>query len=181
MDPFLGEIKLFAGNFAPRSWAYCDGQLLPISQYSALFSILGTTYGGDGRTTFALPDLRGRVPVGPRNGPGLSTYREGQKGGREDITLTINELPNHTHSATATTDIHVNDTGGEDDPEGNFLGGGGPAVYSSSTNGNKLNDAAATTVTTVGSTGGQRPYNNLQPFLAVNYIIALQGVFPSRN
>lgn len=180
MDPFLGEIKLFAGNFAPRSWAYCDGQLLPISSYSALFSILGTTYGGDGRTTFALPDLRGRVPIGPRSGPGLSTYREGQRGGRETVTLTINELPNHTHSATATTDIHVNETGGEDDPEGNFLGAG-LGIYAASTNGNKLNDAAATTVTTVGNAGGQRPYNNLQPFLAVNYIIALQGVFPSRN
>ncbi|MFC4636501.1 phage tail protein [Dokdonia ponticola] len=180
MDPFLGEIKLFAGNFAPRAWAYCDGQLLPISQYSALFSILGTTYGGDGRTTFALPDLRGRVAVHPGTGPGLSTYRLGQRGGREDITLTINELPNHTHSATATTDIHVSDSAGEDDPDGNFIGGG-LDIFSSTSGGNKLNDAAATTVTTVANTGGQRPYNNLQPFLAVNYIIALQGVFPSRN
>lgn len=181
MDPFLAEIKLFGGNFAPRGWALCDGQLLPISQYSALFSILGTVYGGDGRTTFALPDLRGRTPIGQGNGPGLSSNRLGQKGGRETITLTINELPSHSHVATASTTIHVSDEAGEDDPDGNYIGGGLDIFSSSPASGNKLADPAATTTTTVGNTGGQRPYNNMQPYTCLNYIIALQGVFPSRN
>ena len=179
MDPFLAEIKLFGGNFAPRGWAYCDGQLLPISQYSALFSILGTTYGGDGRTTFALPDLRGRAAIHPGNGPGLSDYKLGEKGGRESITLNITNLPSHNHVATSTTTVHVGDTGGEDDPDGNFLGEG--SAYTANAAGNKLNDAAVTTATTVGMQGGNQSFNNLQPFLGVHYIIALQGVFPSRN
>ncbi|WP_299209572.1 tail fiber protein [uncultured Dokdonia sp.] len=180
MDPFLGEIKLFAGNFAPRSWAYCDGQLLAISQYSALFSILGTTYGGDGRTTFALPDLRGRAAIHPGNGPGLSTYRLGQRGGQEQIHLTISNLPSHNHTATSATTVNVGDNNNEDEPDGNFLGTG--QVYSSAAAaGSKLSDSAVTTATTIGMNGGQQPYSNLQPFLGVHYIIALQGVFPSRN
>jgi len=179
MDPFLGEIKLFAGNFAPRAWAYCDGQLLPISQYSALFSILGTTYGGDGRTTFALPDLRGRVAIHPGTGPGLSTYQLGQRGGAERIQLTVANLPSHTHTATSSTTVNVGDTGGESDPDGQFLGEGD--VYTATPAGNKLNDAAVTTTTTIGMNGGSQSYSNLQPFLGVHYIIALQGVFPSRN
>jgi microcystin-dependent protein len=179
MDPFLGEIKLFAGNFAPRTWAYCDGQLLAISQNSALFSILGTTYGGDGRTTFALPDLRGRAAIHPGTGPGLRTYQLGQRGGVERIQLTIANLPSHNHTATSTTSVNVGDTGGESDPDGNFLGEGD--VYTGASAGNKLNDAAVTTATTIGMQGGQQSYSNLQPFLGVHYIIALQGVFPSRN
>ena len=179
-EGFLGEVKLFAGNFAPRGWALCEGQLLPISSNSALFSIIGTMYGGDGRTTFALPDLRGRAAIHPGNGPGLSSYRLGQKGGRENITLTINELPSHNHVATSTTTVNVGDTGGEDDPDGNFLGEGS-AYTATVAQGNKLNDAAVTTATTVGMQGGQQSFNNLQPFLGVHYIIALQGTFPSRN
>ena len=180
MDPFLGEIKLFAGNFAPRAWAYCDGQLLPISQYSALFSILGTTYGGDGRTTFALPDLRGRAAIHPGNGPGLSSYQLGQKGGRETISLGLVNLPSHTHNTTSTTTVHVGDNNNEDEPEDNFLGNG--QIYSSTAAaGTNLNSAAVTTATTVGMQGGGQAYSNLQPFLGVHYIIALQGVFPSRN
>jgi len=180
MDPFLGEIKLFAGNFAPRAWAYCDGQLLPISQYSALFSILGTTYGGDGRTTFALPDLRGRAAIHPGTGPGLSTYTLGQRGGVEQIRLSTANLPSHTHTATSTTTMNVSEDSGEDEPGDNFLGAG--SVYSSTaTAGATLNGGAVTTATTIGMQGGQQPYSNLQPFLGVHYIIALQGVFPSRN
>ncbi|WP_299679906.1 tail fiber protein [uncultured Dokdonia sp.] len=180
MDPFLGEIKLFAGNFAPRSWAYCDGQLLAISQYSALFSILGTTYGGDGRTTFALPDLRGRAAIHPGTGPGLRTYQLGQRGGTERIQLSIANLPSHNHIATSTTTVNVGDNNNEDEPEGNFLGTG--QFYSSAAAaGAKLNDNAVTTATTVGMQGGSQSYSNLQPFLGVHYIIALQGVFPSRN
>ncbi|MFT5891330.1 MAG: microcystin-dependent protein [Dokdonia sp.] len=180
MDPFLGEIKLFAGNFAPRTWAYCDGQLLAISQNTALFSILGTTYGGDGRTTFALPDLRGRAAIHPGTGPGLSTYRLGQRGGSEQVHLTIMNLPSHNHTATSTTNVQVGDNNNEDEPDGNFLGNG--QVYSAAAAaGSKLNDAAVTTATTIGMQGGQQPYSNIQPFLGVHYIIALQGVFPSRN
>ncbi len=180
MDPFLGEIKLFAGNFAPRAWAYCDGQLLAISQNSALFSILGTTYGGDGRTTFALPDLRGRAAIHPGTGPGLRTYQLGQRGGSERIQLSIANLPSHTHNATSTTTIHVGDNNSQDEPEDNFLGTG--QFYSSApAAGTTLNSAAATTTTTIGMQGGQQSYSNLQPFLGVHYIIALQGVFPSRN
>ena len=99
MEPFIGQLMLFGGNFAPRGWAMCDGQLLPIAQYSALFSILGTTYGGDGRTTFALPDLRGRVPMGFGHGPGLSAHGLGSKGGEENVTLTTSQIPSHSHQA----------------------------------------------------------------------------------
>jgi len=172
MDPFIGEIKLFAGNFAPRAWAFCDGQLLPISQNSALFSILGTTYGGDGRTTFALPDLRGRVPLGPRQGAGLSSYREGQQGGQEHVTLTTSEIPSHSHSLKAdvnpgTTNVPTNhvlaNTAAFDNE------------YSTATPNTNMNSAA------IGNTGGNQSHENRQPFLALNYIIALQGVFPSRS
>ena len=120
-EPFLGQVTIFAGNFAPRGWAFCDGQLLPISQYSALFSILGTTYGGDGRTTFALPDLRGRTPIGPRNGPGLSDYRLGQQGGSQTNTLTVSEMPSHNHSASLQT---YGKAGALGDPVGLVTSGG---------------------------------------------------------
>lgn len=180
MNPFIGEIVMFGGNFAPRQWAFCDGQLLAISSNTALFSILGTTYGGDGRTTFALPDLRSRVAVHPGHGPGLSSYTLGERGGREQVTLTQNEMPSHNHFAASNADIHVNETGGEDDPEGNFLGGG-LGVYSASTNGNKMSGGAATTSTALAATGGSLPFNIEQPFLATNYIICLFGVYPSRN
>ncbi|WP_255069273.1 phage tail protein [Lacihabitans sp. LS3-19] len=174
MEPLIAEIKLFGGNFAPRGWAYCDGALLPISQYSALFSILGTMYGGDGRTTFALPDLRGRVPVGPRQGPGLSDYQEGQRGGTETNSLTTSNLPAHTHSMNAS-----NDTASVGSPASNSLGtaarGGTVLPYA---------PGAANQVamgSTTGSVGGNIPVNNMQPYLALNYIIALVGIFPSRN
>ncbi|MCB9745839.1 MAG: phage tail protein [Alphaproteobacteria bacterium] len=164
-EPFLGQVTIFAGNFAPRGWAFCDGQLLPISQYSALFSILGTTYGGDGRTTFALPDLRGRTPIGPRNGPGLSDYRLGQQGGSQTNTLTVSEMPSHNHSASLQT---YGKAGALGDPVGLV---NGPVDTSAPIN----------TSATVGNTGGNQPVNNLQPYLAINYIIALQGIFPSRS
>jgi microcystin-dependent protein len=167
-SPYLGQITLFAGTFAPRGWAFCDGQLLAISQNTALFSILGTTYGGNGQTTFALPDLRGRVPLGPRQGPGLSNYDLGQTGGQESHTLAINELPAHSHAA----ELPV--ASGEETT--NRAENGAPAkggVYAAA-------DTAGPAVT-VAPTGGSQPHNNLQPHLALNYIIALQGIFPSRN
>jgi len=137
-DPFIGEISIFAGNFAPRGWAQCDGQLLPINQYQSLYSILGTAYGGDGRTTFALPDLRGRVPIHPGSGPGLSTCTRGQRGGVNDVTLGVNQIPSHNHTLPWMSDLTLN-------------------------------------------TGGGQAHTNMQPFLGVNHIIGLQGLYPSRS
>lgn len=172
-EPFLGEIRMFGGNFAPRGWAFCDGQILPINQNQALFSILGTTYGGDGRTTFGLPDLRGRVPIHQGTGPGLSQKRIGQRSGTETNILSVENLPSHSHTINA-----VLEDGNQSSPTGNL-----PA-------GTKLLDqeysdaaAANTTMnaTMVNSTGNNQEVNNMQPYLTVTYIIALQGVFPSRN
>ena len=171
MNPFIAEIIMFGGNFAPRGWALCDGQLLAINSHSALFSILGTTYGGDGRTTFALPDLRGRVAINPRQGPGLSNYRLGQKGGTEDVTLTINQIPSHNHTINATSVV-----GTTNDPTNNFLANTGSFDNEYGTSANTtLNPLAAS------NTGGSQSHNNIQPFCCVNYIIALEGIYPSRN
>lgn len=173
MEPFIGEIKLFAGNFAPRGWAFCDGQLLPINQWQALFSILGTMYGGDGRTTFALPDLRGRVPLHPGTGPGLSTYSVGENGGAEQVALNVNQMPTHTHSLNANTNV-----GNNPNPAGASIADtkGNDKDYMKS---GEVNTAMS--AQSIGSTGGGQPHENRQPYLAVNYIIALQGIFPSRN
>ncbi len=175
MDPFIGQIVMFAGNFAPRGWAFCDGQLLPISQNTALFSILGTTYGGDGRTTFALPDLRGRAPLHAGHGPGLSDRRLGAKGGSETVTLTATELPNHTHP------LHVFNG------EGDTLNGADATLAGIGTsvppvgNFTHASPTATAASSAVGSAGGSQPHNNMQPWAAVNYIIALVGIFPSRG
>jgi microcystin-dependent protein len=179
-EPFLGEIIIFAGNFAPRGWALCDGQLLPISQNTALFSILGTTYGGDGRTTFALPDLRGRAPMHAGQGPGLSDRRLGEQSGTETVTLTTAQIPAHTH--TGTVQLNCNSQqGNSPTPTGNFPaadGSGYSADYAAASNAQM---AAAGGTATLANTGGGQAHNNLQPYLVVNYIIALQGIFPSRN
>jgi len=169
--PYLGEILLFAGNFAPTGWALCDGSLLTISQNQALFSILGTTYGGDGRTNFALPDLRGRVPVGAGQGAGLSNYVEGQMAGEENHTLVATEMPQHTHAANVDTGNGTSATPSNNVPAVNNEG---IQHYGGIVNGT-MNPAA------IGTSGGSQPHNNLQPYLALNYIIALQGVFPSRS
>jgi microcystin-dependent protein len=168
MEPFLAQIIMFGGNFAPRGWAFCDGQLLAISSNTALFSLLGTTYGGDGRTTFALPDLRGRVSMHPGNGPGLSSRRLGEKGGTEHNTLTVNQLPPHNHALAAKEEANAAD------PSGSFIAGTGSNAFG--TTADKTMNAA-----TIGSTGGGQAVTNIQPFECVNYIIALQGIFPSRN
>ena len=167
-DPFIAEIIMFGGNFAPRGWSYCNGQLLPINQHSALFSLLGTTYGGDGRTTLALPDLRGRVPVhsgGNSAGPGLTARRLGARSGQETVTLTANQIPPHGHSASTAT---ANRTS----PQSNF-----PAVA----NDGESNYQSDTNTTSPPSGGGGQAHDNMPPYLAVNFIIALQGVFPSRS
>ena len=167
-DQMLGEIKLFAGNFAPRGWAFCQGQLLPISQNAALFSILGTTYGGDGRTTFALPDLRGRVPVGTGQGLGLSNYTLGQKTGAEKVKLSQAQMPVHAHRVENLSEMVIKNS--PSDKAGTSL----------LVTGNPSGSSRVTRVVT-STVGGTQPVNMVQPVLGLNYIIALQGVFPSRN
>ena len=189
MDPMMASIMIFAGNFAPRGWAFCDGQLLAIASHSALFSLLGTTYGGDGRTTFALPDLRGRVAVGPRHGPGLSNYNLGERGGVETVTLNLTQIPSHNHLATVTEGsafLPVNTTDGDADstsPAAGVLANTGDDLYASGTsNGNYPVGAPVTgTQVTILPNGGNQWHTNIQPFLSINYIIAMQGFFPSRS
>lgn len=170
-EPFVGEIRMFGGNFAPRGWAFCDGQLLAVNQYDALFSLLGTAYGGDGRTTFGLPDLRGRVPVHMGTGPGLSDRRIGSQGGAENVTLAANEIPSHTHPMTATADI-----GTEPSPANNFLASTsvGSPYFTGAPN-------AALAPNVIAASGGGQSHNNVQPSVCVNYIISLFGIYPSRN
>jgi len=172
-EAFLGEIRMFGGNFAPRGWAFCAGQLLPIAQNSALFALLGTTYGGNGQTTFALPDLRGRVPVSFGQGPGLSNYAQGQQGGTEYVTLTSGQIAAHTHPFTPPSSSSSQNSTATD-PVGACPGVSGTPLYSASTDGTML---AGNT----GAAGGSQPHANVQPFLCVNFIIALEGIFPSRN
>lgn len=173
-DPFLGEITLFAGNFAPKNWAFCWGQTLAISQNQALFSLLGTTYGGNGQTTFALPDLRGRVPLGMGQGLGLSNFVQGEMGGRESVTLTSNQLPSHSHSTVMSVS---SSPGNSAAPNGKYLAASNrrdDQFTDQPTDGNLAG-------LTSGPAGGNQPHENMQPYLALNFIIALQGLFPSRN
>lgn len=186
MNPFLAQIVLFAGNFAPRGWAFCDGQLLAISQNSALFSLLGTTYGGDGRTSFALPDLRGRAAVHPGRGPGLSPITLGQRGGQENIQLNITQLPNHAHSAaTLQGSIAANEDDSEtNDPAGANFGLVDPdnvKMYNTSSNTTTMASNSVSISGNTGSEGGNQPFNSRNPYLGINYIIAMQGTYPSRN
>jgi len=173
--PLIGEIKMFAGNFAPRGWAFCDGQLLSISQFQSLFSILGTTYGGDGVTTFALPDLRGRTPIHAGHGPGLTSRQLGEKGGSETVILTINEMPAHTHNVELKADSSVAVT---DRPQNSL-----PARNAAATPqyGTTANISMSGNAVVVGSSGGNFPHPNMQPYATVNYIIALEGIYPSRD
>ena len=177
MEPTLAEIRMFAGNFAPRGWALCDGQLLPIAQKTALFSILGTMYGGDGRTTFGLPDLRGRVAMHAGSGPGLTTRILGEKSGVEQVVLNTNQLPSHSHTAIANA---VQPAGNRNDAAGNFWAD--DAASSSATyHTGPANTTMNANAVQIGNSGGGQPHTNLQPFQCVNYIIALVGIFPSRS
>jgi len=186
-SPFIGQIQMFGFNFPPRSWAFCEGQLLAIASNTALFSLLGTTFGGDGRTTFGLPDLRGRSAVGVGNGPGISTITWGERAGREDVTLTVNTMPSHNHLATAsglTTAVRASSEDADGtSPAGALLGTTGEDVYSSGTADSTLNTTAADTQGNVAvqNNGGSQPFNIRNPFLGLNHSIALQGIFPSRN
>lgn len=165
-QPYVGEIRMFAGNFAPAGWMFCEGQLLPISQYETLFNLIGTTYGGDGQSTFALPDLRGRIPM--HNGNGFTLA---ETGGTETVTLTTSQIPSHNHVPMANT------SGGGTSPSGTFWGGSPDVaqfVPPASING-QMNAAA------VQATGGNQPHDNMIPFLVVDFIISLFGIFPSQT
>jgi microcystin-dependent protein len=177
-EPFLGQIMLVGFNFAPQGWAFCNGQLLSISQNTALFSLLGTTYGGNGTTNFALPDLRGRAAVGFGQGPGLSNYDLGQSTGSEMVTLTVGQMPAHNHlvaanAATAT----ASSPGGADLAQSDLRGTGAVNTYSTP----PMSAPVTLDPATVQPSGGSGPHPNIQPVLALNYIIALQGIFPSRG
>ena len=167
-EPFLGEIRIFGFNFPPRGWALCNGQIISIAQNTALFSLLGISFGGNGQTTFGLPNLQSRVPVHFGQGPGLSNYIIGQQGGSETVTLTTQEMPAHNHPAGA-------NSGGATAtrPSGAVPAGGG--AYAATSDGTVMNNAF------IGPAGGSQPHQNLQPYLAVNFSIALEGIFPSRN
>jgi len=170
-EPYVGEIRMFAGNFAPRGWAFCDGQLLAVSQNDALFSLLGTIYGGDGRTTFGLPDLRGRIPIHAGHGPGLSERRLGAKGGEETVTLTVNQLPSHTHPLQCSSQNAL-----QTSPNGTVLG------QATSIDLYRVTEPdASLSSQSITNTGGSRSHTNEMPYLCIHFIIALFGIYPSRH
>lgn len=178
-EPFIGEIRVFAGNFAPKGWAFCNGQLLPIQQYAALFTVLGITYGGDGRTNFALPNLMDAAPIHQGAGSGLTPRTLGEALGAAGVTLNIQSMPAHAHLAQASTG-----QGTTNNPSGNVFSetpssgghGGQVPMYSPTSASLKNMNAQA-----LSSSGGDQPHNNMQPYLSINFIIALQGIFPSRG
>ncbi len=172
-EPFIAEVKIFAGNFAPRGWAFCNGQLIPIAQNTALFSLIGTTYGGDGRTTTSLPNLQGRAPMHPGNGPGLSDRRLGQKGGVKTVTLTEAQMPSHDHLGLNPTVEVDGDPADLSVPTGNFL-----AVTTGSRN--RIYREPGDMAKSGATAGGSQSHTNVQPYLTLNFIIALVGRFPSR-
>jgi microcystin-dependent protein len=173
-DPFVAEIRIVPFNFPPKGWAFCDGQLLPISQNTALFSLLGTYYGGDGKNNFALPDLRGRSPMQPGQGPGLSLRDLGEQGGQAAVTLLASEMPAHTHALQASPTAPEENGHGTPSPE-KLLAPSTAAVYG------PPGDAVALAAEAISVAGGGQPHQNRQPFLTLNFVIALQGIFPPRG
>lgn len=175
MDPFVAEIRIFPFNFAPRGWAFCDGQILPLSQNTALFSLLGTTYGGDGKSNFALPNMQGNAPMHPGQGPGLSLHDLGETGGSDTVLLIEAEMPSHSHNVMASSS-----TANRTSPVGNSFAraasGATPYIAASS-----AAPLVAMNLNTLTPTGGGQPHNNMQPYLTLNFCIALQGVFPPRT
>lgn len=170
-EAFIGEIRIFGGNFAPRGWNFCDGSTLPIAQYDALFALIGTTYGGDGQSTFSLPDLRSRAPLHQGQGPGLTPRVIGEVGGTENVTLVTAQLPAHTHGLQATTSDATTPT-----PSASVMlaANAGVKLYSPK-------PATVATGNSAATTGGSQPHSNVMPYLAVNFIIALEGIFPPQN
>jgi microcystin-dependent protein len=172
-EPFIGQIIIFAGNFAPRGWAFCNGQLLSIAQNTALFSILGTTYGGNGQTTFALPNLQGRLAMHAGSGPGLTPRDLGEVGGGETVTLTNSQMPAHNHVLACNTN-----PGNQTQPEANILGAESASATQVYTNAQPNQTMSPLSIS---ASGGSQPHDNMPPFQCLNYIIALEGIFPSRN
>jgi microcystin-dependent protein len=170
-EPFVGEIRMFGFQFAPRNWAICQGQLMAIAQNDALFALIGTTYGGDGQATFGLPDFRGRIPIHQGTGPGLSNYPIGQNSGSENVTVTVQQIPSHSHNMYASTS-GVRTTS----PANDYLGSGEADIYNRNTTASQTSLNSA-----IGNAGGSQPHNNIQPALCVNFCISLFGVFPTRN
>lgn len=168
-EPFLSELKCMSFGFAPKGWALCNGQLMPINQNQALFSLLGTTYGGDGMRTFGLPNLQGRTPIHMGSSTGGSNHTLGEMGGEQAHTLNISEIPTHIHFANAGSSVTSNA------PTGNFVAGGGAAIFTGFANAVAMNPAM------IGNVGGSQPHLNMQPFLVLNWCIALQGIFPSQT
>ena len=197
MDGTLAEIRMFAGNFSPRGWQFCNGQLLAISQWTAVFALVGTTYGGDGQTTFAVPDFRGRVAVGTGTGNGLSNVQLGQMSGTETVALFITQIPAHNHTATAGTGgtgtatlNAVTANGNTQSPSGNYIAASRTAsvasyIASGTTAAMNAGSITLSNITagapTIGITGGSGPHSNMQPYLGINYIICVEGIFPSRD
>ncbi len=175
MDPFVAEIRIFPFNFAPKGWAFCDGQILPLSQNTALFSLLGTTYGGDGKSNFALPDMQGNAPMHPGQGPGLSLHDLGETGGSETVTLLESEIPSHTHAMRA----HNLDAADAQNPSPNtsLAQSAQGFAYQSVINANLTLMAPQT----LPPAGGDQPHNNMMPYLTLNFCLALQGVYPPRT
>jgi microcystin-dependent protein len=179
MEPYTGEIRVFAGNFAPVSWLFCKGQLVRISEFDALYALIGTTYGGDGQTTFALPNLSSRVVVGQGPLPGGSSYQMGQQMGVETVPLTGNQLPVHSHPFTGTIGVPSGPDRDQKSPTGSLFGSNGATVYSSTLDkADKLGDGAVVGQSSVA--GGSQPHPNIQPVLATNYIICTQGIYPTQ-
>ena len=174
-DPFVAEIRIFPFNFAPKGWAFCDGQILPLSQNTALFSLLGTTYGGDGKSNFALPNLQGNAPMHPGQGPGLSLHDLGETGGSQTVTLLISEMPLHPHSLMCQSQDPADQPAPS--PLRTFAASQNATAYAAS-NATPLVQMAPQALT---PTGGSQPHNNMQPYLTLNFCIALQGVFPPRT
>ena len=173
-DPFVAEIRIFPFNFAPKGWAFCDGQILPLSQNTALFSLLGTTYGGDGRSNFALPDMQGNAPMHPGQGPGLSLHDLGERGGSETVTLLQSEIPSHPHGFNA-----VNQPG--EDPAPSPSEGLARSVGANLYQTNAGQNLVPLAPNALSPAGGDQPHNNMQPYLTLNFCIALQGVYPPRT
>jgi microcystin-dependent protein len=171
-EPYLGEIRMFGGNFAPAGWAFCAGQLLPISENEALFQLVGTTYGGDGESSFGVPDLRGRIPIHAGQGPGISqNYQLGETGGIESVTLTVSQIPNHTHTLIGNSDIATDPT-----PTNDLL-----STSSLLTPYVGIAPDAALAANAISTSGGSQSHDNMMPFLCVSFIISLFGVFPSQT
>ena len=170
MDGVLAVIWMFGGNFAPRNWVFCDGQLLAIAQNNALFALLGTTFGGDGRTTFGIPEMSGRVPIHKGNGPGISNYSLGQKGGVDNVTLITAQMPNHSHGVT----VGVSSAVGEENVPGGNVVAQHTGAFSEDANGTMGG-------VTQQNIGGSQSHTNVQPYMAVNFVLCVTGIFPSRN